>query len=113
MKNTVSLKDNDLFQKVMNKGQWYGGDFLSVFVLKNGLEQNQIGLAIGRKVGKAYKRNKVKRYIRQAYSVIEPEILYGYNIVFVWKSKAEYDNVDYDAIYKDISKTLKKAGILN
>ena len=113
MKNTTSIKENELFQKVMNKGTWYGGDFLSVFILKNGLEQNKIGLAIGKKVGKAYQRNKVKRYIRQAYSVLEQEMTYGYSIVFVWKSKAEYDNVDYDAIYKDVSKTLKKAGILN
>ena len=48
----------------MNKGTWYGGDFLSVFILKNSQEGNQIGLAIGKKVGKAFKRNRLKRLIK-------------------------------------------------
>lgn len=96
----------------MNKGTWFGGDFLSIFVLPNGENTNQIGLAIGKKVGKAFKRNRVKRLIKESYTKIENDIKYGYYIVFVWKSKAEYDNVTFDAIDKDIVKVFKKAGLL-
>ena len=43
---------------------------------------------------------------------LENEIQFGYYIVFVWKSKADYDNVTYDAIENDLVKVFKKAGLL-
>ena len=112
MKNTTSIKDEDLFQKVMNKGSWYGSDFLSGYILPNDNDYNLLGLGIGKKVGKAYKRNKVKRFIRSAYTVLEGNLKTGYNIVLIWKSKASYDNVSYDAIYEDLVKIFTKAGLM-
>jgi len=112
MKNTTSIKDEELFQKVMNKGSWYGSDFLSGYILPNNDNFNLLGLGIGKKVGKAYKRNKVKRFIRSAYTKLEQDLKIGFNIVFIWKSKANYDNVSYDAIYNDLVKIFSKAGLL-
>ena len=112
MKNTTSIKDNDLYRKIMDNGSWYGGDFLCAYILQNNLDSNMIGLAIGKKVGKAYKRNKVKRWIKESYKKLESSLKLGYYIIFVWKSKAEYDNVDYNGIDKDINKILSKAGLL-
>ena len=112
MINTFSIKDSKDFQKVINKGKWLGGDYLSTYILQNNTNSNYIGLAIGKKVGKAYKRNRIKRLIKSSYTDLEKSLKYGYNIVFVWKIKAKYEDVNYDGIYKDINKALKKAGIL-
>ena len=112
MINTTSIKDEKVFQKVMNKGSWYGGDFLSLYILPFEEDENKIGLAIGKKVGKAYKRNKVKRLIKEAYTIIESDLKHGYYIVFVWKSTAIYDNVSFDGIKSDLVKNFKKAGLL-
>jgi len=112
MKNTVSIKNELVFQRVITKGNWYGGDFLSVYVLPNNKDFNEIGLGIGKKVGKAYKRNKVKRWIKASYTLLESNMKFGFYIVFVWKSKAEYDNVDFASIDRDLNKTFKKAGII-
>ncbi len=112
MKNTISIKDEQIFQRVITKGQWYGGDFLSVYVLPSNEDNNQIGLGIGKKVGKAYKRNKVKRWIRESYTKLENNMQFGYYIVFVWKNKALYEDADFIGIDSDLKKTLKKAGII-
>ena len=109
---TTSIKDKDLFQKTMQKGKWFGGSFLCIYVLNNNNSDNQIGLAIGKKVGKAYKRNRLKRLIRQSYTDLEKDMNYGHSIVFVWKSSAKFYEADYNSIYKDVYKLFKKSGIL-
>ena len=112
MINTKMIKDSDLFQKTLTNGKWYGGSFICMYVTKNNQNINQIGLAIGKKVGKAYRRNQVKRFIKEAYTTLENELSIGYNMVFVWKSSANYDEVSFSLIHKDLEKMLKKAEIL-
>ena len=52
LRNTIMIKDETVFQRVITKGSWYGGNFLSVYVLPNNKDINMIGLGIGKKVGK-------------------------------------------------------------
>ncbi len=116
MKNTLSLKDSKLFQKAINKGVWYGGNLISTYILSNSSKKdsgNYIGLAVGKKAGKATRRNRVKRVIRAAYSNLEAEINSDGNIfLFVWRAKACFDDLTYDAIKRDIERAFKKAGLL-
>lgn len=116
MKNTLSLKEPKLFQKTINKGVWYGGNLISTYILSNtgiDTEVNFIGLAVGKKAGKATKRNRVKRIIRAAYLSLESEInATGKIFLFVWRAKAHFEDVTYDGIRKDIERAFKKAGLL-
>ena len=113
MINTYSIKDKNLFQKVLSKGKWFSGDYICIYVLENGLNVNQIGLAIGKKLGKAYKRNHIKRLIKESYRTLESTMNYGFDVVFVWKSKANYDDCSFEYIKQDVIKTFKKAGIIS
>ena len=112
MTNTVSIKNDKLFNKLVNKGNWYGADYLILYVLPNKLSYNQIGLGVSKKVGKAYKRNYVKRLIREAYKNCELSLKFGFDLFFVCKSKANFDGINYDLINKDISQLLLKAGLI-
>jgi ribonuclease P protein component len=113
MINTKSIKSPELFQKILNNGTWYGGNFICMYVIANNENANNIGLAIGKKVGKAYKRNHIKRLIKEAYTVLETNLKFGYNIVFVWKSKASYEECTFDEIKNDLIKMFDKAGLVN
>jgi len=111
MINTITIKSPFEFQKVINKGQWYGSNFFSIYILPNKEKYNKIGLGIGKKVGKANKRNRVKRLIREAYKEIEIEnkLNYGYNIVFIWKSKAKFEDLTFEKTKNDIDRVFNKA----
>ena len=117
MKKTLSLKEPKEFQKAINKGNWYGGDLISTYIISNSNNKNKtnfIGLAVGKKVGKAVKRNKIKRVIREAYYSLEDRIINekGYTFVFVWRSKASFDNLNIDILKNDIERAFKKAGLI-
>ena len=111
VKKTLSLKKTKEFQRVLNKGKWFGGTLISVYILPNRSLQNKIGLAVGKKVGKATKRNRTKRVIRAVYQSFENNLKVGYNILFVWKSKAHFEDLKYEIIQRDMKRAFDKADL--
>ena len=112
MKKTKMLKKNYEFKNVLSKGKYYSAENIEAFILSNKKEYNLLGLAISTKIGKAYKRNMIKRLFRENYKNIEKSIKSGYSIVFLWKKKADIKNATYNNIKKDIYYIFDKAQIL-
>ena len=65
MKHTVSLKKNYEFGRVYKRGKFYAGKFLVLYVLKNKLNYNRLGITASKKFGKSTKRNRVRRLIKK------------------------------------------------
>ena len=112
MKATLSLKKSADFQKILKKGNWYGGDLVSIYVIENSKKNNFLGIAVGKKGLNSVERNRIKRLIRESYRKIESNLKLGYNIVILWKNKNDYSMANYNSICLDIDKCLKKAKIL-
>ena len=111
MKKTEMLKKNYEFRAVLNRGQYYSGKYIAVFIKKNNKSKNFLGIAISSKLGKAVRRNYVKRIIRENYRHIENNIKTGYDIVFLWKKKQDIKEACYSYVEKDIKYIFKKAEI--
>ena len=106
------IKENAEFQKVLKSGKWFGADCLVIYVLENGREENRIGVAVGKKAGKSVVRNRLKRLIRESYRLIEEQLESGLDIIIVWKSSANIDNVNFDVVQKSLLKCLNKANLM-
>ena len=113
MKKTVKLKKNYEFKKVLTKCKYYSGRFLYVFVTKHQSPMNRIGIAVGVKVAKAVKRNRIKRLIFENYRLLEEELETGYHLVFLWKKKQDIRQATFQNIKKDMMDILKKIGMLS
>ena len=113
MKKTVKLKKNYEFKKVLTKGKYYSGRFLDVFVTKHQSPMNRIGIAVGVKVAKAVKRNRIKRLIFENYRLLEDELETGYRLVFLWKKKQEIRQATFQNIKTDMIGVLKRIGMLS
>lgn len=112
MKRIKTLKMNYEFKNVFDKGKYYVNDQVIVYVLKNKLEYNRIGIAVSTKIGHAVKRNRIKRLIRSAYQSfdLKNESL---DIVFTWNKKSSIEDASYEIIREELSKTFKRIQILN
>lgn len=105
MLKTDTLKKNYEFKNVLTKGKYYNGNYIDIYIKKNNKKINYIGIAVSVKVGKAVKRNKIKRLIRENYRLLEKDISVGYDIIFLWKKNKNISEANFFTIKKDIIKT--------
>ena len=112
MRKIKTLKKNYEFKNVLNKGKFYLGKQIIIYVSKNKINENRIGIAISIKFCKVVKRNHLKRLIRENYRLIKSNLKQGYNIVFLWNKKADFHEADFFKIGNDMKSIFKKIGIL-
>ena len=113
MKKTIMLKKNYEFKKVLSKGKCFSGQYIVAFVMKNNYQKgNFLGLAISTKVGKAVRRNRIKRLVRESYYFFENHMNNGFSIVFLWNKHVDSQNVRFVDVQKDMGEILKKAKVL-
>lgn len=83
MIKSESLKKNILFRNVYNSGKSYANKYLIMYIVKNGLSFNRIGISVSKKVGNSVVRHRVKRLIKESYRLNEEKLKSGYDIVVV------------------------------
>ncbi len=112
MKNTIMLKKNYEFKNLFSKGKFYYGDFIYMYIYKNSKNYNKLGIAISKKQGKAVKRNRIKRLIRENYKNFESRIEKGINILIVINKEKNIEEISFKDIEKNFNNILKKANVL-
>jgi ribonuclease P protein component len=91
----LPLKENHLFSKAYTKGKCEVTKLCAVYVMRN-FKRNpdgspmktKLGITVNRKLGKACKRNRVKRLIREAYRENYSYIKDGYIMVIAARAAA-------------------------
>ena len=112
MNKTKMLKKNYEFKNVLSKGKYYSANNIEAFIVENKYDFNLLGLGISTKVGKAVKRNLIKRLIKESYKNQENYIKKGYSIVFLWKKKVDIRYAKYENITEDMYYIFDKAKML-
>lgn len=109
MKFTVSIKRNHEFQRLYSKGKSAASPFLAVYCRRNRMGCNRLGLTVGKKVGGAVVRNRVRRRIKEVYRLHEGELVPGYDIVVVARVRAAYST--YHQLEKSFLTLADKLGL--
>lgn len=79
----TTLTRNGQFQRLYRKGKSFVAPTMVVYVSKNRLKINRLGITAGKKVGGAVQRNRAKRRIRELFRVAMPELKQGYDFCIV------------------------------
>ena len=109
MKFSSSLKLNHIFRRLYHtNGQ--GNAFLVLYARRNRSQENRVGITVGKKLGKAHVRNRVRRRLREVYRLNEEKFLPGWDIVVVARSRAV--EASFQQLTKAYLALAKKAGIL-
>ena len=110
MKHTISLKLNHEFRRLYNKGKTASSPFLAVYCRKTRLPVSRLGLTTGVKLGKAVRRNRVRRRLREIYRTNEHRLVPGWDIVIVARVKAVYAH--YDELERSFLSIARKLDLL-
>lgn len=102
-----SLKSNSDFQTVYKKGKSYANKYLVMYVLKNELETNRIGISVSKKVGNSVVRHRTTRLIRESFRLRKETFLEGYDIVVIARASAKGKK------YQDICSAILHLGKLH
>jgi ribonuclease P protein component len=78
------------FDRVFRQGRSHAGRDLVLYVFARGEDEGEprLGLAVGRKVGGAVERNRVKRVLREAFALESKRLPVGSDAVVIARSGA-------------------------
>lgn len=87
MEFSKSLKLNHIFQRLYHT-QGRANGLMVLYVRPNRLGINRVGITVGKKLGHAVVRNRIRRRMREVYRLNEHCLTSGWDIVIVMRSRA-------------------------
>jgi len=77
------LKFNKDFKRAFEKGKRIIDTYFVIIYFENNLRYSRIATVVRKDFGKAFQRNKIKRYIREIYRTNKTFFPKGYDFVFI------------------------------
>lgn len=109
MKKYYSLKQNYEFKRVYKRGKSNADPFMAVYAFKS--RNKRIGITVSNKIGKACVRNKIKRRIKNLYTLNYESIKSGFDIVIVARTRA--NGATFSQMEKSFFYNIKKLELYN
>ena len=109
MKFSSALKLNHIFRRLYGTtGQ--ANSYLVLYARRNRTQYNRVGVTVGKKLGGAVVRNRVRRRLREVYRLNEAAFAPGWDIVVV--ARIRCINADFTKLTQAYLSLAEKAGIL-
>lgn len=82
------------FDRALAAGRRAGNDQFTVWVHPNGLAHARLGLMVGRRLGNAVHRNRLKRVLRAAFRLEQHALPPGYDVLIAPRLTTRLDVAD-------------------
>ena len=109
MKFSSALKLNHIFRRLYATSG-HANSYLVLYARRNRTATNRVGLTVGKKLGHAVVRNRVRRRLREIYRLNEERFAPGWDIVVVARSRCV--GADFGKLTRAYLSLAEKAGIL-
>lgn len=100
MSQKIEAIKNKEFVRVYQNGNSKANRYLIMYVMKNDLDHNKIGISVSKKVGNSVVRHRIKRLVKESYRLNSNLIGSGYDIAVIARNTAK------DRSYKEIESAL-------
>lgn len=87
--HSESLKKNKDFQLIYKEGKSFANRYLVLYVRKNQLEKNRLGISVSKKVGNSIVRHRITRLVRESYRLHEDMFNSGLDMVVIARAGAK------------------------
>lgn len=114
MKKVYRVKSKSDFQKVFRLGESTANRQFVIYVLdKPNQAHFRVGISVGKKIGNAVMRNKVKRKIRQILLEMDQEQLIAHQKDLIVIARKPVSQMTIHEMKKSLNHVLNLAGVLS
>ncbi len=111
MKKAYRVKKNSEFQEILKTGKSFANRELVIYYKEKPLQTHfRIGISVGKKIGNAVTRNRIKRYIRQSFIQLEDKVIPETDIIIIARKPAV--DMDCKQIKNSLIHLLRKQNLL-
>jgi len=96
------------FQSVLGQGKSWAHPLVVLRAYRSGSSPSRAGFVVGRRVGNAVFRNRVRRRLRE--TVRQVDIIEGWDLVFIARPPA--GQADFHQIRQAVYELLRRAGVV-
>lgn len=111
LKTENRLKKNKDFKVVYKKGKSFANRDFVIYRKNNNLEKARIGFSVSKKVGRAWKRNKIKRRLREILRKNSNLTSLNYDIIVIVRQSIK--DTEYSLMEKSLNHALKGSGLID
>lgn|SRR5690625_3849465 len=110
MKKAFRIKANKEFQYIFKHGKSFANRQLVIYYMEKQAQTHfRIGLSVGKKIGNAVDRNRIKRYLREAFNEYKDKIKPTFDIIIIARKPSK--TMNYHEIKKSLQHLLMKQNL--
>ena len=106
MKRFEMVKSHEDFNNIINNGKYIKNNNFVIYILYNERSYPHFGIAVGKKIGNAVTRNKLKRQIRTI--IDNNKKFFNKNNDYIIMIKKNADNLKYNELNNELSSLIKE-----
>ena len=110
MKRYEMIKDQNIFNELINKGKFNKNKYFVIYYKKNDTDKTNYGIAISRKYGKAVERNNIKRKVRNIIDNNRNLFQKGFNYIIMIRK--DCNKKAYQDLNDELVAVMKELGEL-
>ena len=110
MRRQLRLRKRGDFLRLRREGRWYRGTLCHLVCLTNEFSHNRYGWITSKKLGNAVIRNRVRRRLREAARLMNPELRQGYDVLIIARDQSV--STRYAELYDTLRMLFGRAGLL-
>src|SRR5699024_10326053 len=107
MKKSYRVKDHKKFQDIIYSGKSFANRELVIYYKEKATQRHfRIGISVGKKIGNAVQRNKIKRHLREAFHYLEDQIKPSVDIII--RARKHEIHMNTSDMVRSVSHLLKR-----